>query len=186
MYTIIEKLDKIEARLPSAKYRGKCEPTEDDPFYCSWDRFYAMSSLFASAVTVALVGTAINGVMTADEFRETAEEAYSNICLGKNAWNVDFIAFGWEGESTHDKVKAHTMVCNDLMRRKDDAMQLLISWLWFGIKSGTRLGVASLITSLNSGLSKIASILRKAHCKRVNYNDPRFCRNDMSVQSSCK
>lgn len=170
MYSIISKLDTIEKKIDEhslAKYRGKCEPTENDPFFCQWDRFYAMASLMCSATTAALVGASVKGVWTAMEFQELAEQEYNKICTGEGHWGIEFAAFLAQGQSTH--------ICSDLQRRKEDAMQGLIQWLWSGAKTTASLGITGLITQLSSGVSRFASILRQAHCKRVNNDDARFC-----------
>ena len=170
MLNFFFKLDTIEKKIdehPLIKYRGRCEPPEDDPFFCQWDRFYAMASLMCSATTAALVGASVKGIWTALEFQKLAEQEYNKICTGEGHWGLEFAAFLAQGQSSH--------ICSDLQRRKEDAMQGLIQWLWAGAKSGAALGITGLIAELSSGVSRFASILRKAHCRRINHDDGRFC-----------
>lgn len=165
MHQILSRLDKIENKLIT--YRGKCIPTEDDAFYCAWDRFYAMASVFASAMTVSLLAVTAKGTLKANEFRHYAEKEYNKICMGNGHFANEFSAFLAQGQSTH--------ICSDLMRRKEDAMQGLIQWLYSGVKYGAGLGITGIITKMNGGITYYASILRKAHCRRIGHNDARYC-----------
>ena len=170
MYTILSKLDAIEQKLNAHKrisYRGNCEPTHDDPFFCNWDRFYSFAAFFTSACTASLVAVIAKGVMTAQEFKRVAEEEYDKICSGQGHWGMEFSAFLAQGRSTN--------ICSNLMEKKEDAMQGLIQWIWSGLQKGAAIGVTGLISNMNSGLTKFASILRLSHCKLTNYKDPRFC-----------